>query len=90
MTNLRLDLTGDIDKALAGYAARKKLSKRSAATLLFVRKLAEETGDDSLQFTPPERGGWQGNEKSLQNLVSHVDRLTDKGRNDPAESSQQR
>lgn len=88
MARLDVNLPDDINEALAGYAAREKLSKRSAATLLMTRQLAEELGDDSLQFSPPERGGWQGNEKSLQNLVSHVDRMTDKGRNDPAESDE--
>lgn len=88
MTNLRLDIPDDIDAALTGYAARNKLSKRTAATLLMTRMLAEETGDDSLQFTPPERGGWRGNEASLDYLVSRVDELTYRGRNDPAESDE--
>lgn len=28
-------------------------------------------------------GGWQGNEKSLENLLHYVDKLTDTGRNEP-------
>lgn len=86
MPRLDLNLPDDIHEALAGWAASQGLSKRSAALLLLTRMLAEELGDDSLQFSPPERGGWRGSESSLRNLVSYVDRLTNEGRDDPAES----
>lgn len=84
MPQIRLILDDDMDKALSDYAERHRLSKRSAATILLTDALAADGA--KLDYTPPTRGGWRGSEASIEALVQYADRLTDKGRNDPAES----
>lgn len=84
MPQIRLILDDAIDATLTAHAKRKRVSKRSAATALLVKALSADVGV-ALDYTPPERGGWQGNDKSLENLVHYVDKLTDGGANDPTE-----
>lgn len=78
MPRIDLNLPGDIHAQLEAWADEQGTSKRSAAALIIAKFFA-------VDYQPPERGGWRGNEASLDNLVRRVDELTDGGRNDPAE-----
>lgn len=85
MPREKVTVTPEFKEAVAAYQKQRGLKSWSQAMVqLAAIGYQHETG------TPPPDayvapGGWRGNERSLDNLLHRVDKLTDYGRNDPTE-----
>ena len=85
MSREKVTVTPEFKEAVAAYQAQHGLKSWSQALLhLAALGYEQETG------TPPPEpfaawGGWRGSEESIKALVDYADKLTDKGRSDPAE-----
>jgi hypothetical protein len=86
----KIELTKEQDEALVRYAARQGIkSKRAALHKLIGEFLSEDAGDVTLALPPKGGwGGWRGNEASLKALMAYADRVSNGGRDDPAESDE--
>jgi hypothetical protein len=83
-----ITLTAQFAEAVKEYQKANKIKSWTEALLRLAALGYEyETGQQ-----PPEPylgwGGWRGNEASLKALMEYADRVSDKGRNDPAESGE--
>jgi hypothetical protein len=79
MKSFPVKLTMAQKQALRDHAKAHNMSM--ADVILYA--LADTIPD--FPMDKPTPGGWRDNEKSLENLVHYVDKLTDYGKNDPTE-----
>lgn len=83
-----ITLTAEFKAAVKEYQKANKMRSWTEALLrLAALGYEQETGEE-----PPEPyvgwGGWRGSEASLKALMEYADRVSDGGRNDPAESDE--
>lgn len=82
---IKVTLTAEFAEAVKGYQDAHGIpTMQKALAQLAAIGYEAETGEPA-PVTVGKKGGWRGNKKSLENLVSYVDKLTNYGKNDVTE-----
>lgn len=82
---IKVTLTAEFAEAVKAYQETRGIKSLPQAIAKLAAIGYEVATGEPAPIPATKHGGWKGNPKSLENLLSYVDELTDKGRNDPTE-----
>lgn len=85
-----ITVTDEFYAAVEAYRQQHEIKYWSVALVLLASIGYEQETGDSIPAPSPQHGGWRGNENSIKALLERVDRMTNYGANDPAESDEWR